>query len=47
MYLPNPSLEAGCDTESFFLKQTKAGFNSEFSFSYTGCFTKTKRTQFA
>ena len=32
---------AGCDTKSIF-KRSKAGLNSEFSFSYTGCLTKTR-----
>ena len=38
----NPSAWAGCDTRSIF-KQNLTGFNSVFSFSLTGCPTKTKK----
>ena len=38
-YFPNPSTRAGYDTRSIF-KRSLAGFNSEFSFSWTSCLTK-------
>ena len=38
-YLPNPYARAGYDTRSIF-KRSLTGFNSEFSFSKTSCFTK-------
>ena len=38
-YLPNPSARAGYDTRSIF-KRSLTGLNSEFSFSWTSCFTK-------
>ena len=40
-YLPNPSARAGYDTRSIF-KRSLTGLNSEFSFSYTSCLTKTE-----
>ena len=44
MYLlPPASLCPGYGTRSSF-KQSKTSFNSEFSFSYIGCFTNAKKT---
>ena len=40
-YYPTPFSKEGCDTISIF-KQSKAGLNSEFSFSYSGCLTEAK-----
>ena len=45
MYLPNPSLEAGCDTRTI-SKQSNAGLNLQFSFSNTDCLTKAKESSF-
>ena len=40
MYLPTPPLGEGCDTRSIF----KQSLTSLFSFSYTGCQTKTEES---
>ena len=41
MYLPNPSARTGYET-MLILKRCLTGLYSKFSFSWTGCLTKTK-----
>ena len=41
IYISNSSLQAGYDTRSVF-NRSLTGLNSEFSFSYTGCYSKVK-----